>query len=149
MVHKQKVLQPCAGLCDKPVLGDMAEILRRAFRLNSDRNHKGCIPFMVYKLHTYIRNRMSRAKIAIFTSLFSVNGPLKCPCAFAVSGGVKVFVSGETIADGVHNGGLTHRIDTNQIGHHAEGDAVVLKIVPVDQAKTRHFNHQTIPPQQD
>ena len=75
---------------------------------------------------------MSRTEISVFTTLFSMHGPLKGPRALAVSSGVKVLVGGETIADGVHNGRLTHCIYTNQIGHHAKGDAIVLEIVPVD-----------------
>ena len=118
LVHKQQVLQLCAGLCNKPILGNMAEILRRAFRLNPDRNHKRRIFFMVRKLHAYIRNRMSRTEIYIFATLLPVNGPLECPCTLAVSGGVKVFIGGKTIADCVHNGSLTHCIYTDQIGHH-------------------------------
>ena len=104
---------------------------------------------MVHKLHAYIGNRMSRTKIYVFTPLFPVNGPLKRPRALAVSGGVKVLVGSKTIADGVHNGGLAHCIYPDKIGYHTKWDAVVLKIVPVDQAKACHFNHQTIPPRQD
>ena len=92
---------------------------------------------------------MSRSEIDVFTTLFPVDRPLKCPRTLAVSGGVKVLVGGETIADGVHNGSLAHCIHTNQVGHHTEWDAVIVKIVPVDQTKTCHFNHQTIPPRQN
>ena len=69
----------------------------------------------------------------ILIPLLAVYRAQQGPFAFAVAQGVEVFVGGQTIAQGIQNGGLAHAVDPDEVGDLLDIQQIVGKIVPVDE----------------
>ena len=76
---------------------------------------------------------MAGTAVSVFPALFSVDRALQGAAALLIAQGIEIAVGGQAVADGIQNGGLAHRVDTDHIGQTGTIKGDIFKVVPVDE----------------
>lgn len=74
-----------------------------------------------------------RAAVGVLAALLGVDRALQGAAALFIAQGIEIAVGGQAVADGIQNGGLAHRVDTDHIGQTGTIEGDIFKVVPVDK----------------
>ena len=109
------------------------QLLHGALRLHPDGDDKGHPLGGVPEFRADVGHGAARAAVSILTALLGVDGALQGAAALFIAQGIEIAVGGQAVADGIQNGGLTHRVDTDHISQTGTIEGDIFKVVPVDK----------------
>lgn len=109
------------------------QLLHGALGLHPHRDDKAGVLCAVPEFCPDIRHGVPRAAVSVFAALLGVDRALQGAAALFIAQGIEVAVGGQAVADGIQNGGLAHRVDTDHIGQTGTIEGDIFKVVPVDE----------------
>ena len=132
-IKEGQLFQRDAVLGDVPGLVAGVKLLHGALGFHPDSDNKVCPLDGIPELCTDICHRAARAAVGVLAALLGVDRALQGAAALFIAQGIEIAVGGQAVADGIQNGGLAHRVDTDHIGQTGTIEGDIFKVVPVDE----------------
>ena len=109
------------------------ELLHGALGFHPDSDDKVCPLDGIPELCTDVCHCAARAAVGVLAALLCVHRTLQGASALFIAQRIEIAVGGQAVADGIQNGGLAHRVDTDHIGQTGTIEGDIFKVVPVDE----------------